>query len=455
MEFIILPIALIFFVIIFMLLRTFQIPSKIKKAEEFIEMGNFTKANEIIKKVFDNKKDYPPAKYLRAQILMKQNQYLLAISELNSILSTPDFSKFIKELEIHYNLAYLYNQTQSWHKEIEEYKMILKFKADDVKANHRIGHALYKQNKFKEVKEYLTKAIVLDPNLTDSYLPLGISCFKISDYENAEQYLTINLRKQGNSTEAQFYLGLIYKSKKDYENAMLLFDKSKTNKKYYIQSLHKIGEIFFELGQYSDAVNTMEKGLKNLKENTEEAYSYRYLLAECYENMNKISEAVHHWDKIHNQNPSYKNTRTKLESYNNIMNNKNIMAIFTSSLEELQPFISNLITSLHYNIISKIKTSQNMYQYKVYNLKRINDPPLLILFHRTTKEISEDQITNFQNAISEEKCKNGIYLTTSKYSLRAKSIASSKMIDLYDSVYINKFMDKSKSKKNSPQGKKE
>ena len=32
------------------LLRTLQVPSKIRRAEEFIELGEFAKASEIIKK---------------------------------------------------------------------------------------------------------------------------------------------------------------------------------------------------------------------------------------------------------------------------------------------------------------------------------------------------------------------------------------------------------------------
>ena len=119
--------------------------------------------------------------------------------------------------------------------------------------------------------------------------------------------------------------------------------------------------------------------------------------------------------------------------------------MFTSSLEELQPLITNFISSLNYNIISKVNTSPNIYQYKAYNIKRLNDPPVLLLFHRTTKEIIEGQINDFHNEISKEKCKNGIYITTSKFSLRAKSSASSKTIDLYDSEYINKYMEKNKA----------
>ena len=71
-----------------------------------------------------------------------------------------------------------------------------------------------------------------------------------------------------------------------------------------------------------------------------------------------------------------------------------------------------------------------------------------INFNRTTREITEGQILDFYKTVSEEKCKSGIYITTSRFSLRAKSSASSKMVDLYDSEYVNRFIEKSHSSKN-------
>ncbi len=90
-------------------------------------MEDITKASEIVKLVLERKKDYVPARYLRAQILVKQKQYLLAISELNGILALPEFSKFVNELDIHYMLADLYHETQQWQKEVEEFRIILQF----------------------------------------------------------------------------------------------------------------------------------------------------------------------------------------------------------------------------------------------------------------------------------------------------------------------------------------
>jgi tetratricopeptide (TPR) repeat protein len=426
----------------FLLLNMMRLPSKVRKAEEYIDEGEFSKASEIIKAILDKKKDYVPARYIRALLYIKQKQYLLAIAELNGILAIPSFDKFVKEVDIHYHLAFLYKETKNYQKEIEEYKLILAFNPDDLTANHRIGHALFKQKDYRKVKEHLTKVTILDPAMRDVYLPLGISCFNISDYEKSEEYLSEALKDPGDHDEIEFHLGLIFKMKKDYDSAIPMFEKTKNSKKFNIQSLYELGGIYFDLNQFTDAIEILEGGLSSLKDKTEEAHSYRYLLAECYELENKIKEAVHHWEKISSENPGYRSTKLKLESYRDILSNDNLLTVFNSSLEELQPLIVELISSLNYNIISKHRVSGNEYQYKAYNIKRINDPPLLIYFNRTTREITEGQIIDFQKKINSEKCKSGIYITTSKFSLRAKSNASSKMIDLYDSTFVNKVVEK-------------
>jgi tetratricopeptide (TPR) repeat protein len=446
-NYIIIFIGIVIIIIFFIILKSTSFPARIKKAEELLEQGDVSKAFEIVKAILDKKRDYVPARYLRALILIRQNQYLLAITELNSLLSLPELNTFVNEIDIHYHLARLYHETQNFRKEIDEYKEILIFNPEDLIANHRIGHALYKKKDFKRAREHLLKAVIIDPNLTDIFLPLGVSCYYVSDYEKSEEYLIHALKAPGDNSEAQYYLGSIYQMKKDYKSAVSMFQNARVNRKYFLKCLEHIGEIYFQLEEFDSAIEILEEGLPSLKEKNEESLEYRYLLAECYERQNKIKEAIHHWQKIADENPGFRGTKMKLESYREILDNENLIAMFASSLEALQPTIVEMISSLNYTILSKEKLDQNEYQYKAYNIKRIGDPPILICFNRTTREITENTINEFHKRIIDEKCKNGIYIATARFSLRAKTTAQSKMIEIYDSDYIQKIMEKIKSRK--------
>ena len=431
-----------------LILRTVQLPGKIKKAEELFRIGNESEASDIVKRILERKKDYPPAKYLRARLLFNQKQYLLAISEFNQILQLPEFSKFIRELDIHVALAELYNLTHQWQKEVEEYKMILSFDPENIEANHRVGITLYKQGRFRDARDSLMKAVAKSPNLFDCFLPLGIACYNLGEYTNSEEFLlkAAERPQQTGIEEGYYFLGLIYKGKKDYDTAVRMFESARKDRKLYIKSMYKIGEIYFDTDNFDKAIALLEEGLGSLKTRDEDSLAYRYLLAECYEMENKVQEAVHHWEKIQSEHPSFKNTPMKLEEYKAIVNDESMKTIFSATTDDLQPLLAEIVSRLNYNIISKTIINSSQIYFKAYNTKRINEPPILIFFIRTTREISESQITRFAGLVADEKCKNGIYITTSKYSPKAKSAANAKGIEIHDRDLIIKTLGKYKTK---------
>lgn len=429
------------------IIRAHQYPAKVRKAQEYLDNGDIAKASEIVKLVLERKKDYVPARYLRAQILIQQKQYLLAIAELNGILSIPDFDKYVGELDIHYHLADLYHETQQWQKEVEEFRIILQFNPDDINANHRLGIVLYRQHDYIRSKDYLLKAVTLDPALSDLYAPLGICLYNTGEYGTAENFLIKAVETNATNYEAHYYLGMIFKMKKDYTAALEMLGKARNDRRYFDKSQYAIGQLYFDNDAYSKAIEELEKGLPYIKDNTDEGLAYRYLLAECYEMENKIPEAVHHWEKIASINPNYRSTQVKLDDYKSILENKNLKFLFTSTMAELQPLITEIIAQLNYSIVYKKEVSANEYMYKCFSVKRINEPPVLINFIRTTRDITEGQINTFYQRMLEEKCKSGIYITTSKFSINAKSQAANKMIEIMDGRFLQKTMEKIKGKK--------
>jgi tetratricopeptide (TPR) repeat protein len=422
------------------LARNFQIPAKMRKAEELFEAGADFQASDIVKAVLDKKKDFIPARYLRARMLSRSKQYILAIAEFNAILQLPDFGKFVSELEIHRLLAELYNLTQQWQKEVESYKMILSFNPDDVQANYRVGMTYFKQSRHKECRDTLMRAVAKDPSLVDCFLPLGISCYHLAEYTNAEEFLLKSIERPNQSgiEEGYYFLGLIYKGKRDFDAAIKMFEAAKRDKKLFIKALYKVGEIYYETENFDQAITALESGLGSLKVRDEDSLAYRYLLAECYEMENKVQEAVHHWDKIQSEHPNYRSTQMKLDDYKTIISDESMKSIFSATIDELQPILAEVVSRLNFNIIHKTILSSSQIVYKAYNTKRINDPPILIYFIRTTREIPESSIARFHGMITEEKCKTGIFITTSRYSPKAKTSAQAKSIEIYDREIIIK-----------------
>ena len=427
--------------------KSTRLSSRIRRAEDAFAEEDYTRAGEIVKDILDKNHDYPPARYLKARLLIHQNQYVMAIYELNSILTLPDFRTYASEYELRSQLAHLYSETKNWDKEIEEYKMILMIQPDDVNANYRLGHALYSMKNYHSAFTYLQKSFEADPTKTENLLPLGVCYFHVGDHEKSELNLLRALETGNAGEEARFYLGSIYFSKKKYEEAAALLEISRKDRRYFVKSLFLLAKIFYEQENYERAVEILEEGLGNLKEKTDEAYEYRYLLAECYEMLNRLKEAIHHWEKIYSDNPSYRAVKVKLDTYNAILQDDTLTMVYQSSIEELQPLIVEMISGLQYNIIARERINSNEYQYRAFNIKRINEPPILIYFNRSIREITENQIAQFQDKLNSEKCRSGIYITTNKYSLRAKATAASRQIELYDRELVSRVLEKTRIKK--------
>jgi tetratricopeptide (TPR) repeat protein len=434
-------------VFIFNIVVMIRLPARVRKAEALFEQDEVDQAFEIIQKVLQRRKGYIPAMYLKAKILKRQRQYILAIAEINDILKSGDFNRYVSELDLHYLLADLYARQQLFHKELEEYRLIMKLSPNDVTANHAIGLHLYKQKKYRESRDMLIRALAGDPKLADTYLPIGLASYNLSEYGKAEEFLLKAIDVMtGPAPEAYYHLGMIYKMKKDTENAIRMFEFTKRDPDYALRGALRIGEIYFDREMYSSAIETLEGNISWLKQREDDSLAYRYLLAECYEMENMIKEAVHHWEKIQSERPNYKSTQMKLEDYKAIMGDDTLKGVFTASLDSLQPIIAEIIARLNFNIIQKKVLTPHLMTFKAYNIKRINDPPILIIFDRTTREVPEGSIAKFTEMMREEKCKGGIYIATTRFSVKAKSSAASEMIELLDKDFVAITIQKIRSK---------
>lgn len=439
-------------VITAVMFRSSNLSGKLKKAKQLLDEGQLSESSKLVRGVLDKQKDNVQARYLRAQILMQEKQYLMAISELNGLLNMPDLKQFISETEIHYNLAEMYNATGNFKKEIEEYRIILIFKPDDIKANLRLGLALYSRKDYKGAKIHLMKTAQGEPKQPLSFLPLGVSLLKLKEYENAEEWLLKALEIDNENIEAKFHLGSLFKNKKAYESAIAMLGQSKNDPKFYLPSLMQIGEMYFEQELYDKAIETLEPALKKTSDPLPESLALRYLLASCYESSGMLREAINQWEIIFKNDSDYRDTKKNLDNYKNIMRNEQLMEMFSMTMEELQPYIADILLGFNYNIISQGHVSANEYKYKAYNMKRISAPPTVIVFDRTTREIDDTQLNKVEAIMESEKCKNGIYMTTGSFSLKVRSLAPTKQIELYDGIFLSKAIEKMKTK-NTPKRK--
>jgi tetratricopeptide (TPR) repeat protein len=445
MKFLILAFAIVA-IIVLTIWRTNRLSAKIKRAEQAFENGDFQTAGTIVQEILEAHNDSVPAKYIKAKLLIRQSQYLQAIFELNSILAIAEYREYVEELDMRTNLALLYHETQDYGKEIDEYKLISDLDPNNVVANERLGHAMFTKKNYKAALDYLLKVNQLAEYHNCSTM-IGISYYMMKEYESAEDYLLRAINDNAENNEARYYLGSINFMRRAYTDAIQFLDLAKKDKKYFIKSVLLLGTIYYEKSDYEQTVKVLESGLKSLKDKAEEAAEYRYLLANAYEILGKIKEATYHWEKISMDTPGYRDVRDKLDSYRTVMSDPNLAELFSKSIEENQTLIKEILALLQYNVLSSEKISNSEYYYKALNIKRPNEPPTLIVYLKTTRELNETHISDFQKKIALDKYKSGIFITTGTFNARAKvSVSSRKEIDLIDAEALLRLIEKTKLK---------
>jgi tetratricopeptide (TPR) repeat protein len=420
--------------------------ARIKKAEQAFENEDFQTADAIVKEILEAHSENVPAKYIKAKLFIKQTLYIQAIFELNAILAIEDYSSYVEELDIHTNLALLYHETKDYEREINEYKLISSLEPNNIIANERLGYAMFTKKNYRTALDYLLKLEKLVENHNYSTI-IGISYYMLEEYERAEDYLFRAVNDNADNNEARYYIGSIHFMRRAYSDAIQVLELEKKNKKYFIKSLLLLGKIYSERDDYEQVINVLESGLKSLKDKSEESAEYRYLLANAYEGEGKIKEAIYHWEKLSSDTPGYRDVREKLDSYRTVMSEPSLAELFSEGIEENQALVKEIIALLQYNVLTSERISNYEYHYKALNIKRPNEPPTLIVYFKTTKDLNEGHLMDFQKKVLYDKYKSGIFITTGTFSSRAMaSIASKKEVDLIDANALLKLIEKAKVK---------
>ena len=198
---------------------------KIKLIIKFVNENNLDDAENLTKKLLENKPNSEIALNLLATIFIKQKKFEKSIKILLSIIKiNPKFTPGLL------NLGVIYEH-------LNNFDLAMKYLKDAIKINNKhpiaynnFGYILNKQKKFSEAIINFNKAIDLDKNYAEAYCNLGISYFNLNKLEDAEKNFTKVVQYKKDHSKAFFFLGEIQKKKNFYNNAINFYLKSKEPK---------------------------------------------------------------------------------------------------------------------------------------------------------------------------------------------------------------------------------
>ena len=126
-----------------------------------------------------------------------------------------------------------------------------------------------------------------DPTNLNASLKIALILIEEKKYSQAIEKLEKILERSPDSDKVRFYLGALYEETKNYRAAIQQFETIRFGSTYYDDSIMHGAYLHKLLGDYSGAIATVKKGLKNNNENAK----FWVLHASLLDENNKIEEA--------------------------------------------------------------------------------------------------------------------------------------------------------------------
>lgn len=176
--------------------------SKLHKANQFSEDGNYTDALKLFKEFVDAHPNVYQARYNLANTYLKLKQYDAAISELGKVLSAlqersddPEAKKMLEE--VYTLIAEAYMDQKNYEKAAANYKQAMEINPPtDAAVAFNVAEIMFHANKVDEAIKYYQLASQLKPENGVYHLKLGYAYLNKGDIpsaiKNFEKFLELS-----------------------------------------------------------------------------------------------------------------------------------------------------------------------------------------------------------------------------------------------------------------------
>jgi TolA-binding protein len=298
-----------------------------EKTEYFFKLGycyfnrdEFAKAKQAFYEIKDKKDSdyYAPTQYYYSHLSYQDGKYQTALEGFNNIKDNPGFAPIVP----YYISQILFKQEK--YKEVIEYiPTALSGKGIKREAEIKgiLGSSYFKSKQYKEAIPYLQEYFSKTAKKSiDDYYQLGYSYYKNEDYKNAIKYLgRVAAKKTERAQVCNFILAECYIKSDKKQFAKAAFKRAYEldfDKRLREDALFGYAKTTYELSYnpYDEATEIFHKFLDEYPTSTKKEEVYEYLL-DVYTTTKNYKAALNSINKIADKNYKIKEAHQKL-SYN-------------------------------------------------------------------------------------------------------------------------------------------
>ena len=420
--FILVLVVLIGFLLVF-IVKTFATPRKIEGIQKYIKQGKYSAAIKLAKAMITKDPRDFKAHYYLGKAYLADNKPELALMEFKTVNQTAIFDQFFSETEFRKQIAQLYFKFNQPEEALKEYLLLTKLEPNNAENFYNAGKIFEQRNKSDQAITYYQKTISLNKRHVKAHAALGLMLFKGKQYGEARKEIDYAIRLSPETFSSYYYLGKI---------------------------LNERGSCYLEANNIEKAINEYDRAVRSSKdESSQESLYARYFLANCYERLRKIDQAIEQWEKIYSINRSFKDVGSKLAEFKDLQTNDSMKEYLTSSNDQFME-ICKKIALAGYNLGARNITPTKYGCKMVATIAKqdswmnVRQQVFLILFFRES-DLIEDTI--LRKSIEEMKSQNYfkcIVCTCSGFTRTAMAFAENRPFELVPKEKLEVLLAKAK-----------
>ncbi len=245
------------------------------------------------------------AKELYDNIILKNNptaEVLHQYAVLSSSLSDTDTAERIlkkavkmnpKMAKAHKDLAVIYLNKRLFDYADDEFKIAMELMPNDFEILFEYGNFLYSTSKNAEAEKYYLKALDIEPENVLALTFMALNKLVMNQLDESKEYIMKALHINHHHEYIQYCAGRILFARREYEDAKRYLVKA-VEQNPDVETQNTLALTYYELGEYTQAVNIFNNLLSKFPENVSVLRS----LAQCYEKMDDGDKALEYLYKL-------------------------------------------------------------------------------------------------------------------------------------------------------------
>lgn len=434
-------------VLLFFVIKTTIAPKRIEGIQKYIDQGKNSTAIKIAKSMISKDPRNYKAHYYLGKAYLADNKPELAFMEYKVVNQSAIFDKDVPEVGFRKQMAQLYYKFNQIDESLKEYLLLTKLEPNNGDNFYNAGKLFEERGKTEQALVQYKKAIKLDPKHVKAHAALGLLYYRTKQFAEAKQEIDLAIRLSPDTYSTYYYLGKIYKENKNFPAAVNAFEKSLRDPQFKQKSLIERGNCFMAVHSVDKAINEYDRAVKaTTNESSQETLYARYFLACCYEKIRNIDLALHQWEKIYQQNHSFRDVATKLAEYKDLQANDNMKEYLTSNTDGFLEICKKIALSGFNLTIRDIEAVKHgckciATEAKNENWMSVRQQVTLIHFYRDTEIIEESILRSLLEELKRQNYSKCIICTSASFSRSALTFAENRPFELINKEKLEKILE--------------